>query len=334
MAYEEIMTKPTLSSAISKTTSAISVTETNATMAMVAKISGKTVKDGTTLKSAAVESVVSYGKCFTYDERIENMGYNNGTLVTNTSAYAWAKQRVVPGVPCKIDGFSGNVRVTEWKDNTFHRTYLVGVATTKSFTPEGNYVALNADKNATASSCYAYAIKTTVLVPSEARNCVGYGLGISNSVCNIADFENGVYTQMVNEIDLKSLNWKYDTTYKYFYSDAISNIKKPNWDSEPSLICSKYTGKNWTAGIGKIDKTISINYTSGLIGITDLSYTDATAFKNALSDAKLVYELATPVVTPLKDYIRPLPVEQGGTLTLVNEHNLDVNSTIKYKKEV
>lgn len=145
--------KTSVSSGENSTTSVINVTDAKAQMAMVAKISGKTVKDGTTLKSAVVESVVSTDK-------------------------------------------SGN--------------------------------------------------KTTVLVPQSIRNLPDYGVD-----GNIVDFENGVYNH---------------------------------------------------------------NYT--------------------ISNGAVTAYTGTDKVIPITDYLRPLPVENGGTITLVNEHNLDVNSTIKYKKEV
>ena len=55
---------------------------------------------------------------------------------------------------------------------------------------------------------------------------------------------------------------------------------------------------------------------------------------NTISNGAVTAYTGTDKVIPISDYLRPLPVESGGTLTLVNEHNLDVNSTIKYKKEV
>ena len=238
MAYEEIMTKPTLSSAISKTTSSISVTETNATMVMVAKISGKTVKSGTTLQNAAVESVVS-------------------------------------------------------KDS------------------KGN-------------------VKTTVLVPSEARNCVGYGLGISDSVCNIADFENGVYTQMCGIVDLG------DLTYALAGSEfnSANFVSTYNAKIDRGGLCAIYTGGNTYNEYSALgNKAIHID-NNGRLYIKDNSYSTGDALKAALKGVKFVFELASAKTTPLSDFIRPLPVEQGGTLTLVNEHDLDMPSVIKYKKEV
>lgn len=55
---------------------------------------------------------------------------------------------------------------------------------------------------------------------------------------------------------------------------------------------------------------------------------------NTISNGAVTAYTGTDKVIPISDYLRPLPVENGGTITLVNEHNLDVSSTIKYKKEV
>ena len=173
-------------------------------------------------------------------------------------------------------------------------------------------------------------IKTTVLVPSEARNCVGYGLGISDSVCNIADFENGVYTQMCGIVDLG------DLTYALAGSEfnSANFVSTYNAKIDRGGLCAIYTGGNTYNEYSALgNKAIHID-NNGRLYIKDNSYSTGDALKAALKGVKFVFELASAKTTPLSDFIRPLPVEQGGTLTLVNEHNLDMPSVIKYKKEV
>lgn len=346
MAYEEIMTKPTLSSAISKTTSSISVTETNATMVMVAKISGKTVKSGTTLQNAAVESVVSQNlgyDGFSNEYRLlpDKNTYNALSIAFGDgSAFSSSKERVAIYDANKnyINGwYLYSVSDTAHKNAYIPKETLLNGASNAVYyrifdnasnSPLNKEILLGWAEGSSQLNRKSYN-KTTVLVPSEARNCVGYGLGISDSVCNIADFENGVHTAMCKEIDLGNFDYViYDNSKRELYiniSAAVSSVG----------ICSAY---NYSSAHPRDleDKSFTI-YSSGALYFRDTTLpdlNDTASVKAALKGKKLVYQMASTVTTPLKDFIRPLPVEQGGTLTLVNEHNLDMPSVIKYKKEV
>lgn len=183
------------------------------------------------------------------------------------------------------------------------------------------------------SGTYSPHFKTTLLVPSEVRNCVGYGLGLSDSVCNIVDFENGVYTQMLNEIDLGSLTWKVKDASRSLFSATLANSARYTDGAViPSIITGKYTtvgyGTDWTNGM------ISMDGNSNVVCICDTAYASASDFKNAMNGQKLVYKLASTVVTDCSDILRPIRCETGGTITLQNEHSLDMPNTVVYKKEV
>ena len=74
-----------------------------------------------------------------------------------------------------------------------------------------------------------------------------------------------------------------------------------------------------------------------LSGITAELYADNTepnTLKTAMLGQMLNYELKTEELIDISDIIRPLKVEAGGTVTLVTEHGLDMDNTIKYKIEV
>ena len=345
--------KTSVSSA-NKTTSTIAITD-NSQMAMVAKISGKTVKDGTTLKSAAVESVVSQGV------NLFNGVYKTGAYISGTGKLeADNASNIYTYIPCKpstkysitcfdtsnrfivasfaeepLTGKTGTIHTRETSSVVHKGTYTTSsdakyICVQISNTGEKPRMAIER-ADATATEFHPYN-KTTVLVPSEARNCVGYGLGISDSLCNIVDFENGVYNQNVIEIDLGDLNWFADSATNIF-NYGLSDRKVGALVG----ICSKYNIYSGARGGDQPDKTIcAYNLSNAGISIKDSAYTDASKLKADLKGVKLIYELADSVkkTTPLTDYIRPLPVENGGTLTLVNEHNLDMPSVIKYKKEV
>lgn len=177
--------------------------------------------------------------------------------------------------------------------------------------------------------------KITLLIPDSDRNLPCFGYGINETVQNIRDYENGTYTQMVAEVDLGDLSWvRNGDNGNRFYCD-ISTMKASS--SITNGICSLYN-RNPVDWKSLNDKDFclgqNINLKGANIAIRDDSYTDATTFKTAMKGVKLVYELATPVVTDCSDILHPIRVETGGTITLQNEHGLDMPNSIMYKKEV
>lgn len=62
------------------------------------------------------------------------------------------------------------------------------------------------------------------------------------------------------------------------------------------------------------------------IQVKDTAYTDATAFKQAMSGVMLYYELANPIVTDISslipdDFLRNIEVEAGGSVTFKNSND-------------
>lgn len=346
MAYEEIMTKPTLSSAISKTTSSISVTETNATMVMVAKISGKTVKDGTTLKSAAVESVVSSSSLVDID-KFETGTYDTNGVKTDNNDLKRTPNKIAFNKPlyCSFS-LSGTVQPRIYWYNssgTFLSTVLLANNSTVSIPSGATQFTIALAKSGIGSNSYvnisyinAPYYKTTVLVPSSIKNLPDYGCSVGDIV-NEIDFENGVYYHRVGSVDMGTLPWGYNNNASHETMRArVTGIKKQVGGNAANIITGKFeTRQNADPWNHSVNNSIGVLDTDEVIVIYSSTMgTDATAFKNSLVGQKLNYELGTVETIPLSDYLRPLPVEVGGTITLVNPYNLDVNSTIKYKKEV
>lgn len=117
------------------------------------------------------------------------------------------------------------------------------------------------------------------------------------------DVTTGTLTVTHGYKDLGTLTWGYNSTYQLFYNSLTDGVKNEN--SNIHCVCSQYravVGYNPSGGINDItqDGVVSVgssyvSTTSNLL-IRDKRYTDATAFKNALTsaNAQLVYELATP----------------------------------------
>ena len=176
--------------------------------------------------------------------------------------------------------------------------------------------------------------KTTVLVPSAVKNLPDYGCSFGDAA-NEIDFESGVYYHRVGSKYLKDFTWTLKDSSRKIFQSSLAGIKRTSSNTDiPNIVTGKYTtvssGTTWVTGM------ISMYESQDNIYICDTSCADLTAFVNSLGNQIAVYELADSAkeTIPLTDYIRPLPVENGGTITLVNEHNLDMPSVIKYKKEV
>lgn len=107
------------------------------------------------------------------------------------------------------------------------------------------------------------------------------------------------FVQKVGRVDLGSLSWIYDSSIPRFYSGDLQNfIKKVKSESD---IFSGYLKDYNNLSLDNLfysvkDKAIAES-TNGTLSIVNLSYTDASAFKEAMQGKYLYYELATPITT-------------------------------------
>lgn len=107
------------------------------------------------------------------------------------------------------------------------------------------------------------------------------------------DVVTGVLTVTHKAVDLGTLNWTKgnDATGVYFRT-YISDIKQPQSQSAlVSAICTNYKA----APVNNVvNNSFACAANSTQFFVRDLQYSDAAAFKSAVSGVKLVYELATP----------------------------------------
>ena len=130
---------------------------------------------------------------------------------------------------------------------------------------------------------------------------LGWSVPSECPVQNYVD-SDGVFHQRVGRVDLGSLNWSYNSTYKIFNSntptDATIQIS-----GGINIFANKYTRDIFSILYYNLslDKRIFCNdlaYGSNTICVRDLSYTDdVTAFKNAMKGVYLYYELAKEITT-------------------------------------
>lgn len=118
-------------------------------------------------------------------------------------------------------------------------------------------------------------------------------------------------TKRIGAVDLGTLNWTYDSN-----SLAFSSIAFPSTVSQNG-VCNMYNVLLTYTSIANIkDKELEI--VNRTIFLKNSTYTDANAFKTAMSGVMLYYELATPIETPINPPLNlNYKVEQGGTEQLL-----------------
>lgn len=170
---------------------------------------------------------------------------------------------------------------------------------------------------------------TAYPIPEAIRNLPGYGWS-AGTARNYVDYENKRYVQCVSSVDLGTLNWVAGDSGKVgFQTSQVTGQKlTKNYNILPNIICSKYLAKTQNAMWGKTSVTgITTNASvDGYVYVNDTSYTDATAFKQAMQGVILYYELATPIVTDISslipdDFLRNIEVEAGGSITFKNSND-------------
>lgn len=139
------------------------------------------------------------------------------------------------------------------------------------------------------------------------------------------DFARGVTTQRFNEIDLGTLDWIYEAETNRFRSPLGQTVKEGFRTIK--CLCDIYsTIQNGETYNANWENTAYIASTN--IYIHDKRYTDASALKSALSGVKFVYELATPIETPLSETelnaYRQLHTNSG-TTTILGEADMTLD---------
>ena len=147
---------------------------------------------------------------------------------------------------------------------------------------------------------------------------------------------DGTKTHNFGQVDLGTLTWVYDSSVPRFYAlDLVNVIKRPQSATYPNranVICPKYTITPFDGEqslYSGVDKSCAIG-TTGSVNIRDSAYTDAAAFKTAMSGVYLVYELATPTTDTADSFTNPQVVEEYGTEEFVTSNDVPVGNQTRY----
>lgn len=223
--------------------------------------------------------------------------------------------------------------------NTEYQAVATFVATTDfvslcTITPMVYDVQLENGDTATGYSPFH---QTGYPIPEAIKSLPGYGWS-AGTAKNYVDYENKRYVQCVGSVDLGTLDWMsrlltVDNSIYVFISNGLNANNRGN-----SGLCSRYdlVTSNIDAAIVKKDKFFYYNPLN--IAFVDKSYTDATAFKQAMQGVMLYYELETPIITDISDlipddFLRNISVEAGGSITFKgsnDDYRLPVPSEEEY----
>lgn len=192
-----------------------------------------------------------------------------------------------------------------------------------------DYYPYNAGEIVSAGMTEVAVGDTAYPIPEAIRNLPGYGWSAGTSK-NYVDYENKKYYQCVNSVDLGTLDWIYGKMPfgwgdNQWFSAPIQSIKTISVNTQlANVLCKKYTTRcAYVADRNdffRVDKSIGQHQGTAGVVVLDTAYTDATAFKQAMSGVMLYYELESPIVTDISnlipdDFLRNVEVEAGGSVT-------------------
>lgn len=172
------------------------------------------------------------------------------------------------------------------------------VTNTKYFTaPIDGYVGVRILAGATGSQLELGTTGSTVEPYNGTTHTISFGQTVYGGTLDVI---KGVLTIIHGEVaDFSQLGWTVHSADDNIFRVAVTGIKQPqSTDRNKDIMCSCYKPSSNTAINNTMDNE-SMLIANGNVYIRDTSYSDATAFKNSLSNQVFVFPLATPVTYQL-----------------------------------
>lgn len=142
------------------------------------------------------------------------------------------------------------------------------------------------------------------------------GMRSAGSAYDEINFLSQKAIKKIGVVDMGTLNWLYNPTASHErFETVVPGIKIVSSSSiKGNIVCSKYTTVSADdVYIHAADKTAAVLNSAEQVWVYDTVYTDAAAFKAAMSGVMLYYELATPVETPITPPLQALSTFKGFT---------------------
>lgn len=255
-------------------------------------------------------------------EKITQIGTNKSDISTIKGYINNGDSEAKNGTTCTIN-VPENV-------SDFASIAMVGGKTEKVTPESGDPYLVSAPVEKIVSKNSSGVVKTELSLTEIVKNLPDYGLGIDDNYYNYIDFETGKYYHKVFMIDIGN-----ESVRQYASKEYIKIIDKYGVASSVRVKIKGNVGisntlENETTSISEVGE--------GEFRASDYIYYyddgDVTTSAERFAGTKIILALATPEVIDLADTLYPIECESGGTITFVNEHNLDVPNKVIYKKEV
>lgn len=294
------------------------------------KVAGKCIRD---INNPSSYVTVRFGN--------NNVNVSNGSerYTTTENGIYTLSSGVGNPPPLYFRAFAGATAGTyKFTLQLFDLTAMFGSGTEPSTVEEfekifpADYYPYNAGEIVSAGVTEVAVGDTACPIPEAIRNLPGYGWS-AGTAKNYVDYENKKYYKCVDSMDLGMVNWQVETSpiFGTYFSTFVDSKKfKKIGDftqKRHNILCDRYiTVKRSVSEY--VDKTILLDGTAAIvtqIQVKDTDYTDAAAFKQAMSGVMLYYELETPIVTDISniipdDFLRNMTVEAGGSITFKNSN--------------
>ena len=284
---------------------------------------------------------------------VENIKVEGTQITFTTKSYAYGlcfPVRVIPGKSYNLEitpvlNPHPSYKVIMWYDDSGSYISSTAIIDSESIiAPINGYWGVillrSSGDNVTCSYkdiCFHLSTLRTGYVPYKEPKAISFastellGAGEAHDTIEVVEGDkvagiqryNLVHVKRVGTVDLGTLSWIYSSTK--FVATINTLGGKREWQKVPNLICSRYKTVGMVNTVDDInDKSVTyINNEDKHIQIKDTSYTDATAFKAAMSGVILNYELATPTRTTIAENLTfeevSATIEQGGSIETIYE---------------
>lgn len=178
-----------------------------------------------------------------------------------------------------------------------------------------------------------YVAKHILPIPAEVQALDGWGMGTDYKNYNrIIWGETKEYRKETASIDLGALTWTAQANNVFNGSFGLIAPPASYPERTRGVLTADYVNSTSQATSSMPDKSI-LRFDWG-VAIRDTAYTDAAAFRAAVSGKTMLYAVKTPTVINLVGILPDdnfIEVSGGGTVTAVNENGLAAPTKIEYQ---
>lgn len=168
----------------------------------------------------------------------------------------------------------------------------------------------------------------SIPIPEAIKSLEGYGLGKNADEYNYIDFDNKIFKSDYRKVRLPKIGY-FNADVPWYAIDIKSLGISP---LTRSVLCNLLPSVDIQADHNA--EGIYLNSSIDNVVIRKSGFTTAEEYRQWLSDNEvyIIERIAEPIETDISEYLtdKYIQVEGGGTITAVNEHQLDAPTNISY----